>query len=217
MKPPDNVFELIGAGVSSSAYLMQDKVSVLKVYKDKSSFCRERDLLNALKGPDSIPWLRVQKKNKQDGKVNTMVLQPRGEPLSAENISKTLIRDYLTAIRYLHGMGYVHNDLRLPNLLVCQHGDPAVTRGLLIDFGFAEKQGEPAAGGTERARESPHSTFEGDLADFIEAMNEILADKSPTVKKLYLSAYDAAKKLNYDDVETVLLKIYDAVTRHAQQ
>ena len=181
----------------------------MKVYKD-DCFDREFELLTALKGPGSIPWLRVMKREKADNLRNILILQPRGEPLSAENISKQVLMDYLAAVRYLHDNGYAHNDFRLPNLLVCKDGG-GDCRGLVIDFGFVSKLGQCPEGGTRRAVDSKTSSCEGDLTDFIYAINDILTSKEGVVHGLYASAHKAAKKRDYGAVLKDLLCILEEV------
>ena len=183
----------------------------MKVYKD-DCFDREFALLTALEGPGSVPWLRVVQRERADNLGNVLILRPRGEPLSADNITKQVLTDYLATIKYLHDNGYAHNDLRLPNLLVCKNGGSDF-RGLVIDFGYVSKLGQCPEGGTRRAVDSMTASCEGDLTDFVHAINDVSAsdEDAYVVHGLCVSAHKAAKKRDYDAVLKNLLCILEEV------
>ncbi|KAL4419974.1 hypothetical protein ABPG75_007072 [Micractinium tetrahymenae] len=74
-----------------------------------------------------------------------MELLPGGELLDlvlekgpfSEDDARTVFRQLLEGVDYLHRMGVTHRDLKLDNLLLARPGDISAIR--IVDFGFAKK------------------------------------------------------------------------------
>lgn len=201
-----DVIGFLGAGASSSAFLLGDGRSVKKVFLSKEDCQYEYDRLRELTGPDNTPWLTAEAKEE-----NSFITKPCGVRLQLTHISKIVLEDFLCAICYLHSQGFGHNDLRPANLLVVQD-EAGDFRGLLIDFGFVTKLGEKPAGGSARIvdREGLCCT-EGDFEDFVRALRRIFFPGSGIASEEQFDAFEhalAAAKEN--DVDGVLKNLKTA-------
>ncbi|KAI3424231.1 hypothetical protein D9Q98_009587 [Chlorella vulgaris] len=110
---------------------------------DRASIMKEIDALLDLDNPHVIS---LHEYFVQQNKVFLiMELLQGGELLDAvleqghysEADARTIFRQLIQAIQYLHSRGVVHRDLKLDNLLLAATGD--ITQIKLADFGFAKK------------------------------------------------------------------------------
>jgi serine/threonine protein kinase len=199
-----DLMEYLSKGVSSTVYLMNNTGKhVKKIYKDAFSKDDELEAIKAIPPPVAppgvtpAPWLQVVSTPDDD----IAILSPYGQLLEAKTCTQVVLEDYVNAIKHIHTCGYAHNDLRLPNLLVCEG------RGLVIDFGFACTFGSTPKGGTGRATArleldpKAGATKAGDLADFVEAIARLFSKEHILCKSSALEAARAAAgNQSYDDV-----------------
>ncbi|XP_020266864.1 mitogen-activated protein kinase kinase kinase 3-like [Asparagus officinalis] len=123
-------------------------VAAKSVPASKSSLLqREESVLNELKGCNQIVSCsgRVSTFHVDGGELCSLLLEyiPRGSldkllPLS-EFAARRHARSILEGLRFIHGKGYVHCDIKPENILVS--GDGGVK---IADFGLAKRRGEKA-------------------------------------------------------------------------
>lgn len=80
----------------------------------------------------------VKGENLADFLLEGKVLPGEFLPRIPEELCKTIIRQILGAIHYIHGQGIVHRDMKLDNILL-QGVNTDDIRVKLIDFGTAKK------------------------------------------------------------------------------
>jgi serine/threonine-protein kinase len=132
---------------------------------------RESLILQQLNHPQIPRWLRYEKKNRHEALVMELVagdnlehkLMEQGEIYSLKQ-SLSVIKELLQPLAYLHQAGYVHRDVRIPNVL-----DQA-GRLYLIDYGLSCRIGEQLPEGLRSALNEmepnekdngPHSSWSG--------------------------------------------------------
>ncbi|MFD0589557.1 serine/threonine protein kinase [Paenibacillus sp. GCM10027627] len=145
--------KMLGMGSYGQAYLCLDQASnelVLlkrnKPSKGKTGIAllrRESELMGTLDHPQIPKWLHYGKRNRDEALIMEyiegynleQVIYEQNETYTAEQALK-LLEALLEPLRYLHERGYVHRDVRIPNVLI-RNG--AV---YLIDLGLACGIGE---------------------------------------------------------------------------
>jgi hypothetical protein len=71
--------------------------------------------------------------------------------LGVDGLSDTIRKDIRNGVNHLHSAGFVHGDIRPPNILIADEGN----RVMILDFDWAGKRGEaryPLGGGCRRLR-----------------------------------------------------------------
>ncbi|OBZ11180.1 protein kinase family protein [Bacillus sp. FJAT-26390] len=143
----------IGRGSYGQAYACSDMVTGHQVLlkrsmpskKETGKWLLEREslILQQLNHPQIPKWLRYVKQGRHAALVMELVagdnlehkLMEQGETYSLKQ-SLTVIKELLQPLAYLHQAGYVHRDVRIPNVMD-QGG-----RLYLIDYGLSCRIGE---------------------------------------------------------------------------
>lgn len=104
---------------------------------------RESGILRALDHPQIPRWLGYVKRRRDEGLLMELIegasleqAADGGQHIYTEQEALRIARELLYPLSYLHRMGLVHRDVRIPNVI--RNGDQVV----LIDFGLACRTGE---------------------------------------------------------------------------
>ncbi|MFB9325863.1 serine/threonine protein kinase [Paenibacillus aurantiacus] len=110
---------------------------------------RESDIMRALDHPQIPRWLDYKEERRRSVLVMELV---RGANLETRMMEEGAVYDELAAARtlrellapleHLHAHGFVHRDVRIPNVLECKGTDAEEAVIYLIDFGLACRIGE---------------------------------------------------------------------------
>lgn len=138
------------SALSSDRHLINER-DVLNGLKQNGASDRHQDFLSVLE--------KEVKLNLQLGslkkKVDALLLSPKGVPLTNYLHTKDLLRSFKTrsnaakivtntmekALKHMHGLDYVHNDISPKNMIAISTGNNGDFTVCLIDFGIASKIG----------------------------------------------------------------------------
>lgn len=153
------VERFLGMGSYGQAYAAVDEQSgarvLVKVSKpskgdtSRTLLRRESDIMRALDHPQIPRWLDYKEERRrsvlamelvQGANLETRMME-EGAIYDERTTARTL-RALLTPLGHLHARGFVHRDVRIPNVLERRQPDGEDTVIYLIDFGLACRIGE---------------------------------------------------------------------------
>ncbi|MFC4098659.1 protein kinase domain-containing protein [Paenibacillus xanthanilyticus] len=153
------VERFMGMGSYGLAYAAVDAVNgsrvLVKVSKpskgetSRALLRRESDIMRALDHPQIPRWLDYREERRRSVLAMELIegvnLEARMMEESAvydERAAARTVRALLAPLEHLHGRGFVHRDVRIPNVLECRRAGMAAPAIYLIDFGLACRIGE---------------------------------------------------------------------------
>lgn len=145
--------QYIGEGSYGQAYRCTDQLTGERVLLKRSKpskraigrklLQRESDVMQALHHPQIPRWLGVAVHRRESALVMELIegdsleraMSERGQTYTQQQALQ-VVRELLSPLKHLHAAGFVHRDVRIPNVLAC--GECIY----LIDYGLACRIGE---------------------------------------------------------------------------
>lgn len=138
----------IGKGKTScvrTARIVGDDANQLVAVKQFRTYpTAMSDLQNEVSALNELSHDNIIRMLASDNKNIVLEYHPRGELFEfiscsklSERIAKTLFKDLISAVSYIHGQNWAHRDIKLENILITE--DMHI---VLADFGFATKTEE---------------------------------------------------------------------------